>query len=480
MSEVAPPRVAGAADPSPDSLRTNPFLQPAPPPPPPPPPPAVLRGAAVRKRLVLDDSNPLVAAPAPAAPGPEGRAPDGGDRAGRAADATQSGERAAPRETSLQAGDGRAAAVPDPAEAAYANPFAATPPVGSEGGASLRASANAGGTREAGWGDSPPGAAPPGALPATARDAFSNPFAAALPPIKVPRLRPAAGGARPGSGGSGGSSGGSGPADPCSGGRDSEGPPVRAGAPGVPGVARRQGTSAEQLGPAPDMNMGSGRMRPSASAPLGGAAALLLGGRAAAPSPSKPPLAVRPRSAEAPALRASSSLPRGVSRDALAAAAGAAGGGGARGGGGAAGGAGAGGLRIRTAAGGEREPEAAGRGGAPGGDGGPAAAKAGGAVRGWADLDQGTSAASQDREAASAAPVMSETPLTVTFMSQARGGRVPPARKLRVRLTARSGGSGMPPVHGLMRPRLLRPAAQHRLCNLPSPFRALSRPWRNR
>ncbi|KAK9838113.1 hypothetical protein WJX81_002007 [Elliptochloris bilobata] len=43
-------------------------------------------------------------------------------------------------------------------------------------------------------------------------------------------------------------------------------------------------------------------MRPSASAPLGGAAALLLGGEAAPPTTSKPPLPVRPRSAEAPAL----------------------------------------------------------------------------------------------------------------------------------------------------------------------------------
>jgi hypothetical protein len=527
MSEVAPPRVAGAADPSPDSLRTNPFLRPAPPPP--PPPPAAPRGAAVRKRLVLDDSNPLVAAPAPAAPGPDGGAPDGsdalpaaqappplaapdssqtgaveaapagplvlpapaalpgmdvcnaggrsaasptrdagaageaatpegyrnpfssaprapaarqiagatgGDGAGRAVDAVQSGARAAPREASLQAAGGsRAAAVPGPAAAADANPFAATLPVGSGGGAGQRASTGAGGTQ--GLGDSPPGVAPPGALPAAARGAFSNPFAAALPPIRVPRLRPPAGGARPGSGGSGGSSGGSGSADPGSGGPRSEGPPVRAGGPGGSGVGGRQGTSAEQPVPALDSNMGSGCMRPSASAPLGGAAALLMGGRAAAPSPSRPPLAVRPRSAEAPALRASSSLPRGaVSRAALAAAAGPAGGGGARSGGRAAGNAGAGGLRTRTAAGGERGPDAAGRGGAPGSDDGPAAAKAVGAVRGWADLDQGTGAAGQDREAASAAPVMSETPLTVTFMSQARGGRVAPARTL----IARSGG----------------------------------------
>ena len=296
---------AGVFDPSPESLRTNPFLQPAPPPlqPPaaPPPPPAAGRGAAVRKRLVLDDSNPLVAA-APVLPDPP-------------VDAALSQERAC-MEPAAAAGAAAPDAMPArsrelPACAAAASAGSFAPRAAREHGGAEPAGLDHAGQEHAGAEAegsvveavatpegyrNPFAALPPAAAagsdgsaahtPEPAADAFAwtqvaatpdsrNPFAVPPPPIRMPP-RPAgptapdqlSGGPhrqglgsgspahsmRMGSGGSGGTCGMPG--------WSSAAWRAPAGAPGDAGYGVRV--------------MG-GAMQPSASAPLGGAAALLLG-----------------------------------------------------------------------------------------------------------------------------------------------------------------------------------------------------------
>ena len=283
---------AGVFDPSPESLRTNPFLRPAPPPlqPPaaPPPPPAAGRGAAVRKRLVLDDSNPLVSAapvlpdlPADAALSQE-RARMGVVAAATSAAAAPAGllapraarerggaeltaepadlEHAGHEHVGAAAGGNAAGALATPE--GYRNPFAATPPAA--------AAAFAGSAAH---------------TPESAADTFartqvagtpdnSNPFGLPPPPIRVPP-RPA-GPALPGQvSGAHGHGPGSGP--PAHSMRmGSGGSGGMREVPGVSGAAWRAPAGAPG-----DAGFGArvagGAMQPSASAPLGGAAALLLG-----------------------------------------------------------------------------------------------------------------------------------------------------------------------------------------------------------
>lgn len=300
---------AGAFDPSPESLRTNPFLRPAPPllqpPVPPPPAPAAGRGAAVRKRLVLDDSNPLVSAapvlpdpPADAALSPErarmgpaaaatsAAAPDAiparsrelpgcaaaapagllapraaWERGGAELTAEPAGlKHAGPEHIGATAGGNAVGAVATPE--GYRNPFAATP---------LAAAAASAGSAA----HTPEPAADTFARSQVAGTPDSrNPFAVPPPPIRVPP-RPA-GPVLPGqlSGPLGQGSGSGSPAHS-----------MRMGSGGSGGTrATPGGSSAAWRAPAGapgDAGCGAGvmggTMQPSASAPLGGAAALLLG-----------------------------------------------------------------------------------------------------------------------------------------------------------------------------------------------------------
>ena len=388
---------AGAFDPSPESLRTNPFLQPASPllhsPVVPPQHPVAARGAAARKRLVLDDSNPLVSA-APVLPDPHADAalsqeharmgPAAATSSSAAPDAAPARSRELPggaaagpanllalsvvrehggaeltakpaglehvrrERTGATAASDTVGAVATPE--GYRNPFAGTPPAAPVAGASAGSAAG-----------TPEPAADPFARPQVAgTPGHHDPFAVPPPAIRVP---PRAAG--PVSGHDAGPPGqGSGSGSPA--------PSMRMGS-GSSGGTRVSPGGSNAAWQAPtgtpgDAGSGSGvwggAMQPSASAPLGGAAALLLGGevcafsrtplevcvharlreahekgflascaslpgacfaraavpsmrlclimhshtvqcacvQAAPPTTSKPPLPVRPRSAEAPGL----------------------------------------------------------------------------------------------------------------------------------------------------------------------------------
>lgn len=359
MGEVVHALAGAQANPSPESLRTNPFLRAASPPAQPaqPRPSAGGRGAAVRKRLVLDDSNPAVAA-APVLPIPEpllhpaggpvdsrncpgaaavpaqpitdsfGQPPGGGaPRSIGTAGCTamlegyrnpfkdsqavparlqghgdREGYRSGPQgdepcEVPAGAAQGQqewahvelAQGLGEPAEvssgstnpvtarvldeavvttlAGHANSVAGMPParhVADEASGSWHGAPHA-----------PQGSygAPQVATPA----GYRNPFLVTPSPARVaPRPPMPSQGSRAGSSGSSARTGSA----------SSE------GATGTPVLLDRAGST-------PGSRV-LGGMQPSASAPLGGAAALLWGGEAAPRTPSKPPLAARPRSAEAP------------------------------------------------------------------------------------------------------------------------------------------------------------------------------------
>ena len=358
MGEVVHALAGAQATPSPESLRTNPFLRAASPPAQSAQlrPSAGGRGAAVRKRLVLDDSNPAVAA-APVLPVPEPVLhPAGGPMDSR----NCPGAAAVPAQPITDSfGQPPGGGAPRYIGAAgctamlegYRNPFEGFQAVparlqghgdregyrsGPQGGSPREVHAGAAQGRQ-GWahvglaqGSGEPAEIPTGSTsPVTARapdEAVVTTLAghansvAGMPPAQ--NVADEASGTWHGAPGAPqGSYGVHQVATPAgyrnpflvtpSPARAAPRPPMpsqgfRAGS---PGSSARSGSGSiegatgtpvllDRAGSTPRSRV-LGGMQPSASAPLGGAAALLWGGEAAPRTPSKPPLAARPRSAEA-------------------------------------------------------------------------------------------------------------------------------------------------------------------------------------